>query len=144
MMAVLAIGWNWYGGWGLQVPPDVMQPDSTTAGYPMMVGWIFPMPGRKTLAAVSNSLTVDTMLPVPVAVTSKLHAGRVSVPPAENWADPVVASRYGVEVPGPRTTGGLALGGFAVQTPGSGPVHSVTVYAPVVVTLLVSVNDQLP
>jgi hypothetical protein len=48
---------------------------------------------KLTVALVSNSLTVDTMLPEPLAVTSKLHDGRVSVPPALNVVDPVVASR---------------------------------------------------
>ena len=141
MMVVVAIGWNWYGAW-VQVEGVVvtMQPATTAAGY---VGRarVTGTP-RFTVALVSNSLIVDTMLPTPVAVTSKLHDGRVSVPPAVNTAPPVVASRYGVVVPGPRNV--VPLGVVAVHKLATGAVHSVTVKGPVVVTLLASVNDQLP
>jgi len=145
LITVVAIGWNWYGACGHTLPAGAVgrQLASTAAGYPA-TGTLAPdtpREGMEMLAFVSNSLTVDTMLPVPVAVTSKLQVGRVSVPPAENWADPVDASRYGVEVPGPWKV--VPFGTVAVQ-PGPEAVHSVTVNGPVVVTLLVSVNDQLP
>ena len=103
---------------------------------------------RLTVAVVSNSLTVDTMLPVPLAVTSKLQPGRVSVPPAANVAGPVVASRYGNVVPvvvavGPRNVADGVM--VAVQT-ALAAVHSVTVKGPVVMFggLALSEYDQLP
>ena len=51
------------------------------------------VPARLMLAVVSNSLTVDWMLPLLPAVTWKLHVGSVSLPPAVNCVEPVVASR---------------------------------------------------
>lgn len=93
------------------------------------------------LAFVSNSLTVDWILPLLPAVTWKLQVGRVSFPPAANCAVPVVASRYGVEVPGPWNV--VPFGVVAVQ-PVPGPVHSVTVNAPVVALPPEGVNDQSP
>lgn len=99
------------------------------------------VPARLMLAVVSNSLIVDWMVPLLPAVTWKLHVGKVSVPPAANCAEPVVASRYGVEVPGPRNV--VPFGAVAVQ-PVPAAVHSVTVNGPLVGLPPEGVNDQLP
>ncbi|MHB1775907.1 MAG: hypothetical protein ACYCU7_07980 [Acidimicrobiales bacterium] len=147
LMTVLEIGWNWYAAW-VHVPPVVRQPATCAAGYALILT-LTGVPARLMLAFVSNSDTVVTMLPVPVAVTPKLHDGRVSVPPAANVADPVVASRYGnvvpvapVEPPGPWNVADAAM--VAVQVPATAAVHSVTDSAPVVVVPVALVNDQLP
>jgi hypothetical protein len=146
-MTVLEIGWNWYAAW-VHVPPVVIHPVTTAAGYADRA-MLIAVPARVMLAFVSNSLTVVTMVPVPVAVTPKLTVGSVSVPPAANVAVPVVISMYGnvvpvapVEPPGPWNVADAVI--VAVQLPATGAVHSATPIAPVVAVPVVGVNVQLP